>query len=92
MRSSPGGQGSLARRMALIAAGWISVLLLLGGVALERTLTNLVQDNFDDQIGYVLTALVASAEITPDRNEVFLYSQLGDQRFLEPNSGVYWQI
>jgi len=86
------GQGSIARRMALIAAGWISVLLLLGGVALERTLTNLVLDNFDDQIDYVLTALVASAEIAPDSNEVFLYSQLGDQRFLEPNSGVYWQI
>ncbi len=92
LRPSGRGQGSLARRMSLIAAGWISVLLLLGGVALERTLTNLVQDNFDDQIGYVLTALVASAEIAPESNEVFLYSQLGDQRFLEPNSGVYWQI
>lgn len=86
------GQGSIARRMAMIAAGWIAVLLLLGGIALERTLTNLVQDNFDNQIEYVLTALVASAEIAPDSNEVFLYSQLGDQRFLEPNSGVYWQI
>ena len=84
-------QGSLARRMAIIAAGWIAILLLLGGVALERTLTNLVQDNFDDQLEYVLTALVASAEIQAG-GEVYLYSQLGDQRFLEPNSGVYWQI
>jgi len=84
-------QGSLARRMAIIAAGWISILLLVGGVALERTLAKLVQDNFDDQLEYVLTALVASAEIQAG-GEVYLYSQLGDQRFLEPNSGVYWQI
>lgn len=85
------GQGSLARRMAIIAAGWIAVLLLGGGIALERTLTNLVERNFDDQLEYVLTALIASAEIQVG-GEVYLYSQLGDQRFLEPNSGVYWQI
>ena len=84
-------QGSIARRMAIIAAGWIAVLLLGGGIALDRTLTNLVERNFDDQLEYVLTALIASAEIGPE-GEVFLYSQLGDQRFFEPNSGVYWQI
>ena len=84
-------QGSLARRMALIAAGWIAVLLLLGGVALDRTLTNLVTRNFDEQLEYMLTAMIASAEIGPD-GEVFFYRTLGDQRFLEPNSGLYWQI
>ena len=88
---TPPSQGSLARRMAVIAAAWIAVLLLGGGVALDRTLTNLVQDNFDDQLEYVLTALIASAEIEAG-GEVYLYSQLGDQRFFEPNSGVYWQI
>lgn len=84
-------QGSLARRMALIAAGWIVVLLLLGGVALDRTLNNLVTRNFDEQLEYMLTAMIASAEIGPD-GEVFFYRTLGDQRFLEPNSGLYWQI
>ena len=77
--------------MALIAAGWIAVLLLLGGVALDRTLTNLVTRNFDEQLEYMLTAMIASAEIGPD-GEVFFYRTLGDQRFLEPNSGLYWQI
>ena len=83
--------GSLARRMMLISAGWISVLLLSGGFALDRTLTNLVERNFDEQLEYVQTALIASSEIGPD-GEVLLYRPLGDQRFLEPNSGVYWQI
>lgn len=83
--------GSLARRMMLIAAGWISILLLLGGVALDRTLTGLITRNFDEQLGYMLTAMIGSAEIGPD-GEVFFNRPLGDQRFLEPNSGLYWQI
>ncbi|WP_068075921.1 sensor histidine kinase [Novosphingobium lentum] len=83
--------GSLSRRMLLIAFAWVSVLLLGGGLALDRTLTGLVTRNFDDQLGYMLTAMVASAEIGPD-GEVFFNRPLGDQRFLEPNSGLYWQI
>ncbi len=83
--------GSLSRRMMVIAAGWITILLLAGGFALDRTLANLVQNNFDDQLEYMLTAMVASAEIGSD-GEVFFYRSLGDQRFLEPNSGLYWQI
>jgi CheY-like chemotaxis protein len=83
--------GSLARRMMLIAFAWITVLLLGGGLALDRTLTGLVTRNFDEQLGYMLTAMVASAEIGPD-GEVFFNRPLGDQRFLEPNSGLYWQI
>ena len=77
--------------MLLIAFAWITVLLLGGGLALDRTLTGLVTRNFDDQLGYMLTAMVASAEIGPD-GEVFFNRPLGDQRFLEPNSGLYWQI
>ena len=83
--------GSLARRMFLIAAGWITILLLLGGVALDRTLTGLITRNFDDQLDYMLTAMISAAEIGPD-GEVFFNRPLGDQRFLEPNSGLYWQI
>ncbi len=83
--------GSLARRMLLIAAGWIAVLLLGGGILLDRTLTSLVTRNFDNQLGYMLTAMVGSAEISSD-GEVYFNRPLGDQRFLEPNSGLYYQI
>lgn len=85
------GTGSLSRRMIIIAAGWIALLLIAGGLALDRVLVNAVSDNFDDQMEYVLTAMIASAEIGPD-GEVRLNRPLGDQRFLEPNSGLYWQI
>jgi signal transduction histidine kinase len=73
------------------AALWITVLLIGGGIALDRVLSNSVEDNFDDQLEYVLTAMIASAEIGPD-GEVRMNRPLGDQRFLEPNSGLYWQI
>ena len=72
--AEPAGQphtGSLARRMMLIAAGWISILLLLGGVALDRTLTALVTRQFDDQLDYILTAMIGSAEIGPGRRGLF---------------------
>ncbi len=74
-----------------IAAVWIMVLLFGGGFALDRVLADAVTRNFDNQLEYVLTAMIASAEIGPD-GEVFLNRPLGDQRFLEPNSGLYWQI
>ncbi|MBV1687669.1 HAMP domain-containing histidine kinase [Novosphingobium sp. G106] len=83
--------GSLATRMMLIAAVWIAFLLLVGGVALDRAMTSLITRNFDDQLDYMLTGMVASTEIGPD-GEVFFNRALGDQRFLEPNSGLYWQI
>ncbi len=83
--------GSLSRRMMLIASAWIIVLLLVGGLALDRTLTGLITRNFDEQLGYMLTGMIGSAEIGPD-GEVFFNRPLGDQRFLEPNSGLYWQI
>ncbi|ANY21167.1 Sensor protein PhoQ [Tsuneonella dongtanensis] len=89
--AAPVHTGSLSRRMMLIAFGWIAVLLLAGGFALDRTMTNLVEKNFDEQLGYMLTAMVASAEIASD-GEVYFIRPLGDQRFLEPNSGLYWQI
>jgi signal transduction histidine kinase len=87
----PAHTGSLSRRMMLIASAWIIVLLLVGGLALDRTLTGLITRNFDEQLGYMLTGMIGSAEIGPD-GEVFFNRPLGDQRFLEPNSGLYWQI
>ncbi len=74
-----------------VAAAWILLLLVGGGVALDRVLATAITQNFDDQLDYVLTAMIASAETGPD-GEVRLNRPLGDQRFLEPNSGLYWQI
>ncbi|GGA35360.1 sensor histidine kinase [Sphingomonas psychrolutea] len=83
--------GSLSRRMILIAAGWILLLLTGGGFALDRVLTTAVTRNFDDQIEYVLNSLITSAEVGP-MGEVINNRELADQRFLEPGSGLYYQV
>ena len=82
---------SLTRRMIGIAALWIFVLLAGGAVGLDRVLASALTRNFDSQLQYVVTAMIASSEIGPD-GEVRLNRPLGDQRFLEPYSGLYWQI
>ena len=83
--------GSISRRMMGIAALWISVLLIGGGVALDRVLADAITRNFDDGMNYVLTAMIATSEIGPD-GEVLFNRELADQRFLEPSSGLYYQI
>jgi signal transduction histidine kinase len=77
--------------MILIAAAWITLLLAGGGFALDRVLANAVTRNFDDQLEYVLTAQIVSAEIDPI-GEVQFSREAADQRFLEPYSGLYWQV
>jgi signal transduction histidine kinase len=83
--------GSLTRRMIGVAAIWIGVLLLIGGYALDRVLTRSIVDNFDQQLEYVLNAMIAASEIGPD-GEVRFTRPPADQRFLEPYSGAYFQI
>ncbi len=83
--------GALSRRMTLVATAWITVLLVGGGFALDRVLVNAITGNFDAGLDYVMTQMISSAEIGPD-GEVRLNRPMGDQRFLEPYSGLYWQI
>jgi signal transduction histidine kinase len=82
---------SLTRRIIGIAAIWITVLLLGGGYALDRVLTSSLVENFDKQLEYVLNAMIAASEIGPD-GEVRFNRPPADQRFLEPYSGVYFQV
>lgn len=83
--------GSLGRRMIGIAAAWILLLLVGGGLALDRVLTQAITTNFDDGLEYLLVALIRSSEIE-EGGEVALAQQLSEQRFFEPYSGLYWQI
>ena len=83
--------GSLSRRMILIAAAWIALLLGVGGYALDRVLVTAVTRNFDAQLDYVLESRLLTSEIGPE-GEVVFTRELADQRFLEPGSGLYWQV
>jgi signal transduction histidine kinase len=83
--------GSLTRRMIFVAAAWIAVLLAGGGYALDRAIDSVINRNFDEQLSLLLNSMVVSAELD-QRGEVILSRELADQRFIEPNSGAYWQI
>jgi signal transduction histidine kinase len=83
--------GSLSRRMIGVAAIWIAALLLIGGFALDRVLSRSIIDSFDNQLVFVLNSMIASSEIGPD-GEVRFTRPPADQRFVEPYSGLYFQI
>ena len=84
--------GSLSRRMIVVAAAWIAALLLIGGFALDRVLTRSIVDNFDNQLVMQLNkSLVAASEIGPTA-KCASNRPPADQRFIEPYSGLYFQI
>ena len=76
--------------MILIAAGWIMVLLAGGGFALDRVLAHATTHNFAVRLPYVLPSLLVSPET--QQGEVWFSREPADQAFLEPGSGVYWQV
>ncbi len=90
-RSRVFARGSLTLRMIALAAAWIVPLLVLGGFALDDVLSAAIRRNFDDQLNYAATALIATAEVGPN-GEARSNRPLSDQRFLEPYSGLYWQV
>jgi signal transduction histidine kinase len=89
--AAPRFTGSLSRRIIGISILWIAVLLIGGGLALDRVLTNAVTRNFDDGLDSVLTAMISAAELDSS-GDVLFNRPLADQRFLEPASGLYYQI
>ncbi|MEQ1687988.1 MAG: ATP-binding protein [Sphingopyxis sp.] len=83
--------GSLGRRMIGVAAAWILLLLVIGGWTLDRVIGQAITKNFDDNIEYLLVTMIRTSEVGQDGN-VRLNEPLGEQRFFEPYSGLYWQI
>ena len=77
--------------MIALAAAWIIPLLVVGGFALDEVLSGAIRRNFDEQLSYAATALIATAEIGPN-GEARSSRSLSDQRFVEPYSGLYWQV
>jgi signal transduction histidine kinase len=76
--------------MIVIAAVWITALLVIGGFSLDRILKQSIVDSFDTQMKFVLNSMIASSEIGPDG--VRFNRPPADQRFVEPYSGFYFQI
>jgi signal transduction histidine kinase len=89
--TAPWRAGSLTRRMIVVAALWIALLLFAGGFALDKVLARTITRSFDEQLLLELNSLIAASEIGPD-GEVRFTRPPADQRFVEPYSGKYFQI
>jgi signal transduction histidine kinase len=75
----------------LISMAWIAALVLLGGLALQRVVTNTLVSSFDARLGESLGAMIAAAELDP-YGEVRFNRPPVEPRFSEPYSGLYWQV
>jgi signal transduction histidine kinase len=82
---------SISRRIVALAAAWIAVLLLIGGLALDRIVTGTIERNFDAALARALPAMIGAAELDPF-GDVRFNRQPVDPRFGEPYSGLYWQV
>lgn len=60
-------------------------------LALALTQMGLLTGELDRQLNTTLMAMIASAEIGPN-GKILFNRAIGDQRFLRPNTGRYWQI
>jgi len=74
-----------------VAALWIVALLLIGGFGLDNVLKRSIDDSFNTQLRYMLNSMVDASEIDPD-GEVRFSRAPADQRFIQPYSGLYFQI
>lgn len=82
---------SLTARLLAAAGLWTLLALLAGGWALTAAFRNYVERDFDERLYQYLDAMVGATEL---ENEGFVRftRPLGDQRFAEPYSGLYWQV
>jgi signal transduction histidine kinase len=83
--------GSLGRRMAIIAAAWITILLGIGGFTLDRVLVAGFTSSFDSELEEDLQALIRIAEVD-EAGRVRLIRDFGESAYITPYSGRYWQI
>ena len=78
---------SIATRLFLSAAFWSSSILIVAGLGLSALNARFSEDNFDNQLGIYLKALVANVATTEERSAPVIAPQ-----FELAFSGWYWEI
>lgn len=84
-------QGSLLRRLSLLALGWGVILLAVGAVSLTAVFRQTVVTDLDNRQANIAEFLLIQLEATPDGG-VVLTRDLLDPRFGQVFSGRYWQV
>lgn len=82
---------SLRTRLLIGTLLWISIALFITGTALAILFKNHATQQFDQELRTHLTQLVANLNVS-DEGKPLLRTQPADARFMQPLSGLYWQI
>jgi len=77
--------------MSLVAAALLALVTHHAGKTTASIERAFVTREYDQQLDSALNNLIAVAQLDSD-GEIILRVSAGDQRFLAPNSGFYWQI
>jgi signal transduction histidine kinase len=83
-------QSSLVRRLVWLASLWIIAALLVTGVALTAFFQQSAIRRFDQNLSYVVDALLSGTNVAPDGS--LQAPLLTDARTQRAYSGQYWQV
>ncbi len=80
-------------RLRLVAGGVVAILmaLSLAGAALTLLFERHVERTLADDLDFQVKQLVGAIEVDPEES-LTVARPLGDPRFAEPLSGLYWQV
>ena len=82
---------SLAFRLVILAAAWITAVVVIGFFSLSAIFKNMAENSFDSRLEILLNSLIAGTRVDAEGN-LILAQNLLDPRFQQPYSGWYWQI
>jgi signal transduction histidine kinase len=85
------GQGSLVRRLFVLAGVWAVLVFVAGGFALTHLYRSTVFRDVDDRLDGAVRALLATAEIGED-GSVTIAAPPPDPRYGQVLSGRYWAV
>jgi len=82
---------SIALRLIAAAVLWLAAALIAGGFLLSHLFREPVEKAFEQRLEFFLENLIAASDISPT-GQIAPLRPLGEPRFLNQYSGLYWQI
>lgn len=83
---------SLSGRLVAVAAVWVSVALVVAGLALTAMFRNTIESGFDDVLTDDLHEIISLIAVDEQTGRVHLLRHPVDPRFNKRASGWYWRI
>jgi len=82
---------SLSARLFAVALLWVALFLIGGSIILSQLFSDYLTDALDDRLKQYVEALIGAAQVTED-GQISFERPLGEQRYVVPYSGYYWQV